>query len=480
MKKKLSQAIALATMVGAAASANAMNINQDGLGEVLLYPLYTTENGNSTLINLTNTTDEIKAVKVRFLEGMNSKEVLDFNLYLSPHDQWSGVVALNEKGEPTLFTGDTSCTVGSIPAAGETFKNYEYGAGSKKDTKDAKYHTMERAKIGHIEVIEMGEVQKDFKLVGDITAAEAIIHGTSGANYRVPGNCGAVSKAFQAGGNWYTNQTVGMNEVSGGLYGAAAIINVEQGWQSSNDALALDNTTSSATAIRHYKPGYVDPSLKHTDSDIFFKNGVEAYATDYNDVDENLNAVSALLMKESIYNDYVVGAGLNAQTDMVITFPTKRDYVNGADAPFAPFTEKWSFDNAKACEPVSISYWDNEEQFDQVSEGEFSPLPETEAIALCYETNTFSISGSDVLGGKFVGHDMAFKPEFQIGWVDFTFNETGHSLVVQDESDDSDITLKGLPAFGYSVVVTQNGDVGGLLSNYAATFNHKSKTTMDH
>jgi hypothetical protein len=35
--------------------------------------------------------DRSKPVKVRFLEGYNSREVLDFDLYLTPHDVWTGV-----------------------------------------------------------------------------------------------------------------------------------------------------------------------------------------------------------------------------------------------------------------------------------------------------------------------------------------------------------------------------------------------------
>lgn len=95
MKKKLSQAIAVATLVGAAGAANAdMFVNGNGLGDVLLYPLYTADAGNDTYISVTNTTDKIKAVKVRMLEHKNSKEVLDFNLYLSPYDMWSVAITL--------------------------------------------------------------------------------------------------------------------------------------------------------------------------------------------------------------------------------------------------------------------------------------------------------------------------------------------------------------------------------------------------
>ena len=72
MKKSLAQAIALATVLGVSASAQAaISVNPDGLGEVLLYSYYTAENDNQTVLNITNTTNVAKAVKVRFVEAQN-------------------------------------------------------------------------------------------------------------------------------------------------------------------------------------------------------------------------------------------------------------------------------------------------------------------------------------------------------------------------------------------------------------------------
>ena len=107
MKKSLSKAVALAATLGAAASAHAVNVNQHGLGQVLLYPIYTAEEGNVTAVHVTNTTNQVKAVKVRFVEGMNSQEVLDFNLYLSPNDVWTGGVVQTEDGAK-LVNSDNS------------------------------------------------------------------------------------------------------------------------------------------------------------------------------------------------------------------------------------------------------------------------------------------------------------------------------------------------------------------------------------
>ena len=98
-RKRLAAAISLALAGSAGAllnTAQAVHINPDGIGEVLIYPYYTVreqELGQTdSLISVVNTTDTVKAVKVRFLEGKRSQEVLDFNLYLSPFDVWTGTI----------------------------------------------------------------------------------------------------------------------------------------------------------------------------------------------------------------------------------------------------------------------------------------------------------------------------------------------------------------------------------------------------
>ena len=483
MKKSLKQAIALATAIGASASAYAVNVNQDGQGQVLLYPVFTAENGNVTAVSVTNTTNEIKAVKVRFVEGMNSAEVLDFNLYLSPYDVWSGAVVATDTGAK-LVTQDNSCTAGKIPAAGQNFVNFAYGSGSAKDTADAKFHGTDRARVGHLEIIEMGEIDKTLVLKAGVTAGQAIIH-SKGAN-AVPGNCDAVRGAWLTGGVWEANSSAGMFAPAGGLYGTAAVVNVDAGWQSSYDAVAID--AFAGLADLHNKPGSVLPSLKSGVNTVAFKDGTTATVAA-----GTSDAVSAVLMKESIQNDYIVGAGLNAQTDMVITFPTKREYVNGGlpvppaaqiHAFTPPFTAGWNTVTAQACEKIAVDYFDNEENKLQLEESQFSPQPEIDnTISLCHETNVFSISGSEVLGGKFVKHNLALDSAFTQGWINVDFTaKAGMPLGSRELKLIGHPTLselKGLPVIGNSVIVTQNGDVGGLLSNYAATFDHKAKTTLD-
>src|SRR5690554_490608 len=189
MKKKLLPLAMLAGLAGAAGTAQAVYINGDGLGETLIYPYFSVENGQNTYVNITNITDYFKAVKVRFLEGMNSAEVLDFNLYLSPQDVWTGAIVPSGEGAK-LITRDNSCTVPYIQrpnAEGEgtdgvIFRQFEYGG-------DGGPQGVERTREGYIEIIEMGAIT-------DADVQTMIRHSADG----VPGDCDALRARFLPGG----------------------------------------------------------------------------------------------------------------------------------------------------------------------------------------------------------------------------------------------------------------------------------------
>src|SRR5690606_35362093 len=137
MKKKLLPLAMLAGLAGAAGTAQAAYLNSDGLGETLIYPFYSVEGGQDTYFTVVNTTDLTKAVKVRIIEAMNSAEVLDFNLYLSPQDHWSGVITATDDGA-MLRTFDNSCTVPQIKGNpsypdGIPFRDFVYAAGEEGD-----------------------------------------------------------------------------------------------------------------------------------------------------------------------------------------------------------------------------------------------------------------------------------------------------------------------------------------------------------
>src|SRR5215475_16124324 len=80
---------AAALLILASPAVRAVYLDPHGMGQVLVYPYYTTNAGQATLITVVNTTADGKAVKIRFHEGFNGRNVLDVNIYLSPYDVWA-------------------------------------------------------------------------------------------------------------------------------------------------------------------------------------------------------------------------------------------------------------------------------------------------------------------------------------------------------------------------------------------------------
>ena len=150
MKKKILSVAISAALIPAFASAD-FRITNDEEGEVLIYPYYSVMEGNQTFITVTNRDYESKAVKVRFREGVGSRDVLDFTLYLSAYDHWSGVV-IRQGDDVYINTSDKSCTVPEVGTYRARFSTTrisdDYTATSKAD----------RISEGHIEFITMTEM----------------------------------------------------------------------------------------------------------------------------------------------------------------------------------------------------------------------------------------------------------------------------------------------------------------------------------
>ena len=164
-KKSLYAAIAGLGALGAVGTAEAVHVNPDGLGQVLIYPYYTartrttglfTGSQYNSLISVVNSTASAKAVKVRFLESLDSREVLDFNLYLSAHDVWTTGVVPTSDGAG-IVTADVSCTqpaIAKVGSAPSPFLNYQY-SGKNADGADTSF---DRTREGYVEIIEMANI----------------------------------------------------------------------------------------------------------------------------------------------------------------------------------------------------------------------------------------------------------------------------------------------------------------------------------
>jgi hypothetical protein len=506
MKKKLLPLAMLAGLAGAAGTAQAVHVNSDGLGEVLLYPFYTVEGGQDTYFSVVNTTNTVKAVKVRLLEAMNSAEVIDFNLYLSPHDHWAAVITADPDGAGAILkTADTSCTVPAIPAAGVQLRNllFSNGSGTQNQNADGGPSGLERTREGYIEVIEMGTL--DDNEAEAFGAEAAATHGANG----VPANCALLVAAWQEQplfsgnvvGQWSNpnrNLAAFSEELTGGLYGYGVLINPVEGTNATYSAVALDDF---AALNIHARPGDTAPNLGQAfpEADIIEGNQVFNLSFLFSD-ESGLDAVSAVLMHDAIVNDYVLEPSISAGTDWVVTMPTKRDYVNGQATATLPFLNIWNTATGTACEEVQIEYWNREEQqpgTPPVEGGvDFSPSPIPEeaqvvGFALCSEANVISFLSDDVVieEGEIVsGYVSALNPssrtqygfrlaeDFYNGWARLTMatDNIGNERVL---TDDNGVELYGLPVIGFAVQKYTNASlagVGGEGAFYSGLIDHKA------
>jgi len=478
MKKNLLSIAVAASVAGTSAHA-AMYVNPEGTGQVLLFPYYNAENGNETSIHIVNTTNDAKAVKVRIMEYTNSQEVLDFNLYMSAEDHFSFTIFEDPNGTGgALITRDNSCTVPALgdPNAGvpgstttangkttriQPFLNYQYAT-------DA-YSSIYRTKIGHVEVMEMGTLTAGAAWAVDAT------HGADG----VPADCADLVEAWSTGGTFLTSPYFGLGPVSGGLYGVSSHLNNADSaaWGIEASAIADFWDPAENNGIGdHTRPGSLLPNLASGDSQAIVPDAGVATTYTY-DVGEEEDSVSALFMTTSISNDVMINPNLSGMTDWVITFPTRRYYVNQTPAR-KPFTDPYAGATGpnSSCETIVIEQWDREEAFiPPTTQGpQFSPEPPPEAAddpsSICYETNTIAAgSSTSALNATMsttttaaAGVSLSFS--YVEGWQRITFSDADHEL-------DAEVgpTLQGLPAIGFAAFKYSNSS-----SNYGFSSDHKS------
>lgn len=455
---KIAFFVCLTGSIGFSNPAHAVNINHGGYGQVLIYPYYTAKNGNVTLLTIANDSEDAKAVKIRLLESKIGLPALYFNIYLAAKDTWVGSVQ-NEEGIVTLKTSDTSCTVpyvyrdGGIPVDGGPY------AKSNPET----YEGFLPMSEGHIEVIDMGLIQKGSDSEGYITLVDG-----------KPVDCDAILRAWawpdntdpDTRGYWLMNPTTDMSNPSGGLFGDAAIVNASKGTLHSYEAIAINGFAQSIAAndLLHTEPRFRTPNLNSGDISTAYVTLDNGGNTSWSFA-RGVDAVSYVLMQESIANQYITGDSVGAATDWVVTFPTKPFYVypnfSGSNQVLAPFTSLWN--GSGACEEVLLNTADS---------GRLELCNSTNVVAFGPYGEVVLTDGFEQLGLNDIelltpGYNWA-----RLGLNDYSWDKDENEIVdcnkagVGSEcfSRDPLGNLQGLPVVGFGMQRYTNG-LGGLLQH---------------
>lgn len=345
MRLNLLSTLTAAALFAPALASAAVSLAPQGQG--LLFPYFTTEDGQATVISVSNASERAKALKIRVLESHAGRETLSFNIYLGARATWSASLAGDDASDAgRLVAGSRACTAPDLSPDGEALRPFAYtGSNADGGTPD-----LARTREGMIEIIELGT------LSGALAAATVAPDITK---------CEVFERRF-VDGPWDVdaNLNTDISAPTGGLYGKAILIDVGAGTAFDYEALAFADL---ASAPRHTVPGNLRPML----SDIPVAQGenIEVLVPDGEGGSEILryssgqgaDAISALLAHNTATTEYSVDAALGARTDWIVSFPTRRSYVDvgpgglrpANQPPLAPFT-------STSCETATLQRFDGD------------------------------------------------------------------------------------------------------------------------
>ncbi len=352
-------------------TANNLEVTNGGVGHALIVPYFNAQNGNMTVLHVTNTDQTNgKVAKVRFRSASNSDDLLDFQVFLSPGDVWTAAVVADANGLAQIVTADNTCTVPAL-ASGvpQSFNNST--ARLPSYLTEAQRNALTRE--GYVEIFNVADISalKAFDTNGALNAAgpnrSALYTATKHVNGVAP--CSVAGSAARtllnnaAIADYQTQAAAaaaGLDSGSGGLMGDWYIINVPQTTTFSGAATAIVANTGAGTAgavgnFRHFAQlgnnlvaaagangVTADPLFRN--ANVFDATGAKVTtaaltmlnydapdlstpffnaASSANTLAQSTALLTALSVK-SVTNQYALDAGITAKTDWVFSMPARR------------------------------------------------------------------------------------------------------------------------------------------------------------
>ncbi|MBL8300118.1 MAG: hypothetical protein JNN30_17405 [Rhodanobacteraceae bacterium] len=455
--------LSLSLLAAASLPASAVYVNPRGTGQVLLFPYYTVNAQQQTMFSVVNTTDRSKLVEVSFRESYNGRVVLRFDVVLSPHDTWTVTTFDRDDQEErgaAIGLRDNSCTVPDIDVwtgniGGAPFQQllpFDYTG----DAQDGGPTTNDRMREGYFHVVERGE------LIGDLATA---------ATQR---RCSAFQdlRAIAASSR--------VTPPTGGLRGSFAVVNVGQGTLLGGNATAIEALSTTPLVSATLEPAAYDAlAAVNAGGEAVraqtFVNGKLLELTF--PPNRAVDAISAVLMTDSLFADVSREASLGSNTEWVITAPTKRFHTDAARAKtqLAPFTNSFNTTHpAASCSNFSTTLYDRQGRAITLSsDPQGTPPPGAlPQFALCHATDVvsfgpaFGSNGSPVLGAKVGTHIGNPTPAAETGALTLALGVNGEARSYLPAGSTGP-GLRGLPVIGFEALKYINGNVTpGVLANY--------------
>lgn len=331
-------------------------IAQGGVGHSLVVPYFNAQNGNMTVLHVVNTdTVHGKLAKVRFRSAANSDDILDFQVFLSPGDTWTGAVSAGASGVAQLTTGDGTCT---LPALSKGVPQSFVTDRLSDKAGDIAAQTRE----GYVEIFNMADIDGLSMYGTGRTAKSALYTAIKHVNGVAPCTPAALDASLVNITTEAAARAYGLDTPTAGLSGDWYIINVPQTTTYSGSATAVTATVNAdgtggagrGNFVHFPQNATAAPTPETFSSDPLFRvaftrdqsnaavttAAIAAANYDLPDMSTpyTLNAAGAAVVNTriqaynltralavtSITNQYANDSTISAKTDWVFSMPTRR------------------------------------------------------------------------------------------------------------------------------------------------------------
>ncbi|WP_297445114.1 hypothetical protein [Desulfurobacterium sp.] len=406
-------------------------VNPGGMGDVLIFPYYNVRNAVD-FFKIVNTSGKGIVGKLRLREGKESKEVLDFLVCLSPHDEFTFWVA-----NPAMLgiSGDTAVVLRAnaiLPADDDTI--VVPGGWNVAHTRTVAGVTADRTLEGYIEFFAIGSVTGTY-FKSNVEGADDPVQA-------------CMDLLGYDGLEDAPNSLIG----EGYIYNFTNLLDQDGISTYAYKAVALANFATDASMAANAGLGEDYPLFGST----------SALA--------GLDAVNYVLTKTHIYVLYDLQNWLMGQTDVILNFVTKKEsveagkdlYVNKGNCGPGNYTD--------CCVPLKVQIYDDEENTPK-EEVDFSPREEGGGALLCNEVSYIPVgaTASPILETKL--KEVNVDTTYELGWLDFYFsNSTADCMFAT--------TVNSTDACGEPVIGLQLMDYFGGIIDHMLPVNYGVKIVL--
>lgn len=492
-----------------ATNATSMSFAEGGVGHALLVPYFNAQNGNMTVLHVVNTdTSRGKAVKVRFRGALNSDDILDFQVFMSPGDVWTAAVTAGADGTAQLTTADGSCTLPKLSkGVAQPFVKARLNSGIA--AADQANNTRE----GYVEIFNMADIPATrvdngatnplytaIKHVQGVAPCTQSVLDATLVNLTTPAAVAAAgfdTPSTGLMGDWYIINVAQTTTFSGGATAvraeannAAAVANFVHFPQNDNGAPTPNNYTadplfrsanvfnSAGTAVTTATLAAANYDLPDMSTPYIVAPSATAPLT------QALNLTNALAVT-SITNQYANDASITAKTDWVFSMPTRRYNV----------ASNYAAANANPVQTANVRLFSDLNADGNVSNERFNPSNTTLAAtggAICVTATGqafFDREESSLTAGAVFSPGSVAKTLFCGETSVLSFADAGNSVLAASVSRQNltagsfqngwsrvDVTNGGLglPILGSSFIKLSNpAATSGTSGTYGITWPHR-------